>query len=463
MNRRNVILWLAGLVVIALVVALVVRLTSGPPANRLLVAGDVRPVVQRVVAPAIAYPSIPFNVKVSSNAAPGKAIQSVVGTYTSGGQPSLVTSPGISLPRPPQTLGMPPFGQSQSQGQPVLSGTLSVVNVKVGDHVTTGTVLVRMDTKLLDIGVQAAKIQAASAKTTVRVINNGINTILDNIDKISTGKAALATGKEQLVKAKATLLKAQAGLAQAKAARIKYEKMLAQAEAAAAKFPPGQVPPALMGEIAGLKIALTKIPTLQTIAAGSKKINAGLAQVAAGEAKLATGAAQLATAAQQLATASDALHTAKTQAYKARAVTGIIAGGANAGIYLAEAKRDATIIVSPVSGYVTQAPTKGSVAVVGSPLVVITPDAPALVDTYLSPQQLASVHEGSAADITFDSSGGRVVHGTLQTIGSIAQYPPTNFPTDLVHLTRTIKVTFRLDSGTPPPAGTPVDIAIHTN
>jgi multidrug resistance efflux pump len=101
---------------------------------------------------------------------------------------------------------------------------------------------------------------------------------------------------------------------------------------------------------------------------------------------------------------------------------------------------------------------------VGAPLFRIRPDQQALVDTYLTGDQLTKVRLGTLADITYDSGDGAVLHGRLHLIDDQALYPPTSFPTNVVHMTDTVKLTFQLDSGAnPPPQGTPVDIAIHTD
>ena len=122
-----------------------------------------------------------------------------------------------------------------------------------------------------------------------------------------------------------------------------------------------------------------------------------------------------------------------------------------------------TPLISPVSGYVTQAATTGQVMIVGAPVVRIKPDERALVDTYVTPEQFAKIHHGTTADITWDSNGGKVLHATIDEASLNVAYPPTSFPTDVVHMTRTVKLSFRLDSDDAPPAGTPVDITIHTN
>ena len=156
MNRRNVILGLALVAMIALVAGFIVRAFSGPPANRLLVAGDVRSVVRTIPAPAVSYPSLAFTVKVVSNATPAAKTISLVENVTTGRQFSLITSPAVAGQPSTQTAG----------GQPVIAGTLTAVNVQVGDHVTTGAVLAQLDNRMLDLGIQGAKLQAQAVKNT---------------------------------------------------------------------------------------------------------------------------------------------------------------------------------------------------------------------------------------------------------------------------------------------------------
>ena len=138
-------------------------------------------------------------------------------------------------------------------------------------------------------------------------------------------------------------------------------------------------------------------------------------------------------------------------------------GASQIGIDVAELHKAQATVTAPVGGIVTYALPSGVNVMVGSPIVRIQPAEAALVDTYLTPDQIQRIHVGSPADIGYDSAPGKVLHGQVATIGSVAQYPPTTFPTDVVHMTRTIKVAIRLDSGTAPPQGTPVDISIHTN
>jgi multidrug resistance efflux pump len=100
---------------------------------------------------------------------------------------------------------------------------------------------------------------------------------------------------------------------------------------------------------------------------------------------------------------------------------------------------------------------------VGTPLDTIVPDRPVLVDTYVADSQLGAVRVGERVDLGYDSDPGAVLHGQVTTIGSSSVFPPSSFPTNLIHLTRALRVTVTLDLGPAPPPGTPVDLTIHTN
>ena len=98
-----------------------------------------------------------------------------------------------------------------------------------------------------------------------------------------------------------------------------------------------------------------------------------------------------------------------------------------------------------------------------APLFRIAPDTPALIDTYLTAEQLTFVRVGDPAEVSYDSAAGIVLTGSVTGIGEDSAFPPTTFPTEIVHMTRTTRVTVTLESGARPPAGTPVDLTIRTD
>lgn len=436
-RQRDIILGGAALVFAVLVGTIVFRSMSGPPANRLVVAGNVRAVTRTVVAPAIAYPNADYSVSVPSNAAPGEKVAKIERTT-------------------PRTAAF------ASMGQPAVSGRLARVLVRAGDHVNAGQTVAQLDTWLLDLGVEQARVNAARAKASVRVLKESLKDIAENEDDVAEGRDQLASGRSQLARGKSQLLKARSQLLSAKrqllelrSNRAKYRAALAALKKQAAMFPPGHVPAQITSQIA----KLTKL--LATIDPGLAKVNAGLAKVEDGLVKLAEARSKLTTAADKLNTAEDALEDAKKQVKKARDSLEIIADAQAIMIDLAEAKRAQATIVAPVAGTVSYAAAQGTVAMVGAPIARIVPDEPALVDTYLTGEQLGRLRAGAVADIAYDSAPDTSVQSTLTLVGDRAIFPPTSFPTEIVHMTRTVKVTFRLDPGAYPPPGTPVDVWIH--
>lgn len=438
MRQRDIILGGAALVFAVLVGTIVFRSLSGPPANRLVVAGDVRAVTRAVTAPAISYPNADYSVSVPSNAAMGEKVAKLERTT-------------------PRTMGAP-----ATTGQPVVSGRLVRVYVRAGDRVSMGQTIAQLDTSMLDLGVKQAKVNAERAKANVRVLKANLKDIAENqddvaegFDKLASGRSQLATGKSQLLKARSQLRSAKGQLLELKHDRSKYRAALAALKKQAAMFPPGHVPAQITKNIA----KLTKL--LASIDPGLAKVNAGLAKVEDGLAKLAEAKSKLATAADKLNTAEDALADAKKQVKRVRDSLEIIADAQQILVDLAEAKRSQATIVSPVAGTVSYAAAQGTVAMVGAPIARIVPEESALVDTYLTGEQLGRVRAGGVADVTYDSAPGKTLRGTLALVGDRAVFPPTGFPTGIVHMTRAVKVTFRLDPGDYPPQGTPVDVSIH--
>jgi len=216
------------------------------------------------------------------------------------------------------------------------------------------------------------------------------------------------------------------------------------------------VPAEILKGIATIKGLLAAIdPGLAGIAKGLKTIDTNLAKINKGLAQLPAAYAQLNTAAQKIADGKTALRDAKS------AFT-VVAKVSTVGVRAAEAQRALTDVRTPVAGVVTFARRSGTVAIVGAPLVRVRFDGPQLVDTYLDAAQVSVTPIGSDAYVTYDSAPGKVVHGTVTSFGASYLYPPTSFPTQVVHMTRTLKTTITLDSDSSVPPGTPVDVSIAT-
>jgi multidrug efflux pump subunit AcrA (membrane-fusion protein) len=452
-STRNIVIVAAVLV---LLVAGVWWSQSGKaaPAGHLIVAGDVRPEIRTITAPAISYPTPDYTVGIPKPAGS-------TGSSTGSQQKSSSSS-----------------ARSASAGMPVVAGMLTSVPVREGDHVKAGDVVATFDKTLLNLGVSQAKHAEIKAHKDVAVLDKNIDKLITASNKLITARGKLATAASKLKTAKAGLLKARSALLkartqvlsqrrkllQAKAQRPQMEAALAALKAQAATFPPGKVPAAIQKQIAQISGLLAAIdPGLAAISAGLQKISANLAKVNAGLAAVKKGQAQLARARVQIANGASQLATAKTQLRDAKDVLKIVAKGQSIGVLLAETKRDFATVLSPVDGVVTFARRSGTVAMVGAPIVRIHVDGPQRVDTYLTADQVAQVGLGSKAEITYDSAPGTIAHGVISELGSSYVFPPTSFPTQVVHMTRALKATITLDEGSTAPPGTPVDVTIHTN
>lgn len=430
-NQRNFILAAAGVLLVGLIVAVLLRVSSQPPADRLPVAGDVR-VVQRVVtAPSITYatPNVTVGIPSTQTASPG-----------SGKRPS---------PQPARS------------NAPVVSGTIARMYVQTGQHIEAGATVAQLDTTLLKLGVAQAKADADRARANVAVLRKTLDSLASAQNKLVTARStAFATAFSAI---DAAIANAIAPIYKKHADAVKARPQLAAAiagiEAALAHLPPNdpQVP-GLKAKLAGLKKNLAGIDAFLKQWPTIKKKLASQTATAKATAKAKAGALINT----KIGQAQSKITDAKTKVKNARDVLKIVADSQQVAIDLAEARVAQATILSPYSGYVTMTAQQGSVAMVGAPIVRIQPDGPVEVNTYLTGQQLARVRVGSPADVTYDSAKGTVLHGVVSVVGSIAQFPPTSFPTDIVHMTKTIPVTIRLDSGSPPP-GTPVDIVIHTD
>jgi len=395
-GRGRVALGIA-IAVLALAAAVVVPpLLSGSAGNEgdILVAGNVQAPVVTIGGPSIAYPVPDFTVGI-----PGA-------TTTARPAPGAAVRPASSR-------------------QPVVSGLLAAVEVVEGARVETGQVVARLDSRLLELGVDAARSALARSRAQAGVLDDTLDTLTEN-------RATLTAARTKLERA----------LAQALTGRATLAAQLAQLQAAippGAPVPTPTVPPA----------PPTPQQLLAQLKAALAKLDAGIAQMRAGLSQMAAGAARL--------------DTARTQVRRGRDLMRILAQGSEVSLRVATARRAAADVTTGVSGVVAYVRPAGTVVMVGTPLVRIVPDGPVRVDTYLTSEQLARVDLGTEALVDFDSNTGPALHGRITRIGETAMLPPTSFPTSVMHATRAVLVTITLEDGARAPAGTPVDITLATD
>ncbi|HEX9094092.1 MAG TPA: HlyD family efflux transporter periplasmic adaptor subunit [Coriobacteriia bacterium] len=326
----------------------------------------------------------------------------------------------------PVTLLAPSLAATRSAGasaQPAVAGRLASVEVSAGARVAAGQVVARLDDAALALRVEQAKAAARGARARIGVVDANLDTLADN-------SATLADARRTLDKT----------LAQLQTSRAEIVRNLEQARALVRSLPPGVKPPGMTVDPRALVAKLE---------AGLAKIDAGMAKIAAGRAKLDSGAAKL----------SDA----RSQLRGARGVVELAADAADAGVPLAEARRELAVIRASSGGLVTWAAEPGTVVFAGGPVVRILPDGPRLLDTYLDADQTELVRVGASASAAVDSLPGSVFPGQVTGIRPVYEYPPTGLPTTLIHMTRAFKVTVTLDDSTTPlPYGTPADLTIST-
>jgi multidrug resistance efflux pump len=321
---------------------------------------------------------------------------------------------------------------------------------------------VQLDTAALELGVSQAKAAQKRAVAQVAVLGGNLTTVKDNQSKLATARNQLATAAAGLAKGAAALKKAESQFAAKKADALKKRAQLVQlrailsAQLAALEHSPSPDPATiarLKGQIAGIDKAIAGI---------DKGLSAAAAGFAKGNAQIATGSAKLSTARVQLATGASALSKAKRQLDNARNVSRLSLAAQDAGVTLAEVRLSQATILAPVAGTVTEARTAGTVAMVGAPLVRIRADGPTKISTYLTGEQLSVVPVGTPAEVDYDSNTGAALAGKVTRVGLQSQFPPTSFPTNIVHMTQAVRVEVTLDGSGWAPPGTPVDLVLRT-
>ena len=355
---------------------------------------------------------------------------------------NVVRAPSIAYPSPDYTVGIAATGAAAAKGRPagapaatsrmpVVAGYLSEMLATEGAHVTSGQVIARLDTAMLDLGVRQAETARAKARADLHVLDN-------SLEKMATARAKLVKARAQLVTARASLV-ATIGVVTKTRAGLVTQITLVEQIIARPGGPPPHVPPYPV-LLQGLQQALAGLNK------GLSGARLGLATMNRGLAKLSKGLAQLDAARKQL------------KDVRKLAVIGLDAQGV--AVTLAKARRGAATVVAPVGGIVTYARAAGTAVMVGAPLVRIRPDGPTRIYTYLTSDQLTQVSVGSPATVDFDSNPGGPLAGHVSCLGDGAAVPPTSFPTSVVHMTRAVRVTVELDDGLTAPPGTPVDIEI---
>ena len=253
---------------------------------------------------------------------------------------NVVCAPSITYPTPDYTVGITTSVSTSGKRAaaapvttsraPTVSVYLSETLVAEGAHVATGDVVARLDTAMLELGVQQAETARAKTSADLDVLDN-------NLDKMADARAKLVKTRATLLEARASLVATMGVLTKIRASLVEQITLIEQIIAQPGG-PPPHVPPypvllqGLQQALAGLNKGLT----------GAKL---GLATMNRGLAKLSTGLAQL--------------DAARKQLKDVRKLTVINLDAQGVALKLAKARQDAATIVAPVAGLVTFARLPG--------------------------------------------------------------------------------------------------------
>ncbi|MFT4297199.1 MAG: HlyD family efflux transporter periplasmic adaptor subunit [Micropruina sp.] len=402
-----------------------------------------------------------------------------------------VQAPALTVPRVDLDAGFeraPGDAANLSSVPALLSlGTaqrIAAVQVRLGDQVRAGDVLVRFDDAALAAQQRAAKADRTAAKAQVGVIDAGIDTTHDREAEIADKRAEVTDGIAKATKARRTLIK---NLVEARAASKKLPKQLAtvqrtladlkpklaqvrdrlaQVEAALAALPPeapDEVRAPLLAARTQLRAAEKQLSTaIAKLTTARGKLTAGIAQVTKGigalnraVATIDTNLAKARDGLRQLDKARQRVRDARAGLKRARKLA-VIAARNNTAVDAAGTARGQAVVSAPSDGVVTSVAALGDVIAPGATVATIARPA-LIVTTWLAPEQVARVCTGDPATISLDTAPAPAA-GRVSRILPEATYPPSYQTTDQTHLTRAVPVEITVSDPLPP--GVPADIRL---
>jgi multidrug efflux pump subunit AcrA (membrane-fusion protein) len=463
-----------------LAASLVVGLFGCTESNRIVVSGNVDDDLVVVQAPQIQIPEPDLDAGFADADA---------------GATRLPTTSGqTAAARPPQRTAMPMGSWNR----------VAAVEVREGDQVQAGQVLVRFDSKGLRASLRVAHADAKVAASQLPVLDSAIDETYDKEHSVKSALKKINDAIRQLDSTRANLSgqlsEARRELPQLETNRAHVQsqqqqlhdklrvvgQQLAELQTGLSQLPaqrptttttPSAAPAApnreqLLVAIAKLQQEKTQLQGgLQRLTRAEAQLTTGLARLRAGIPKLDGAIRQIDTGLAKARTQRAKLHEAKTKIIDARAelrrtrkLAVVAAQAATVGVQVAENQRLLAMASAPSSGVVVFAPTVGDVLATGATIAAIRKGDATTLTTWLSTAQLAHVCLGTQASLHADWMTGDPVGAMITLIADHADYPPTAFATDEVHLTRAVPVrlTVTSSSGQPQslPPGAPVDIEI---
>jgi len=261
---------------------------------------------------------------------------------------------------------------------PKVTGRIDYLQVREGDRVGRGQVLVRIDPS--DVEAQVQQQQAALAQARYRLAEAQLTQNPTNVSvtsQISEQEAAVASAKADVKTAQANLDNARARYTRISAL---YDKgFVAQQDVDDARTAQGV-------QQAAVEAAEAKV----------KQAEAGLAYARANRAQGPAYEQSLAALREEVA-------------------------AARAGLMNAEAKRRDTVLTSPLDGYVTgRYLDPGAVASPGQPILIVQYMRQVWVTVSVPEEVSGRIHSGIPAEVTLDALAGRVFTGRVTQVNPSA-------------------------------------------
>jgi multidrug efflux pump subunit AcrA (membrane-fusion protein) len=365
-----------------------------------------------------------------------------------------VGAPALPVPQPtmstggttPQQPGSPSVSSFVGLGQ---AARVAEIGVELGEHVTAGQQLARLDDSALVAGVEAA----LRARRAAAAQNDLLGERLSDLDDAGT---TLADRRQEVRGTLGDLESTRADLARKLDAALAQRESLKALDEALQK--PGSLPSTVTPPPAPSGNAP---PDPQALAKALAQIDAGIAQLEAAIARIDEGLAKAREAEHTLADASSNAEDARTALESLRAVAREALGAYQPAVDLARLYVALATLRAPVEGIVVSVVAEGEAVAVGAPVVRLRPDAASAVEVWVTPATRAELAMGDTATVRIDSRAGAPYAARVSAIGSRALFPPSWIATTEVHLMRAVPVRLTLqDAGIHLPPGTPADVDI---
>ena len=379
---------------------------------------------------------------------------------------------------------------------------VATVEVHEGDQIQAGQVLVRFDSELLRANIGVAQADARVAASQVPVLDSAIEKTFDKERDINSALRKINKAMRQLQSTRRKLLvqlaQARRQLPQLEAKRSQVETQKDELNGKLRQVDQQLVELRRVAQLSGQRPntstpATTPAPpnreqlpaAIQDLQRARNQLQDGLNQLNQADSKLSAaissltngiprleravgqigeGLAEARTQRTKLRKARSKIMDARAELRRTRKLAAVAADAATVGIDLAENQKLLSTVTAPASGVVVEVATVGQVVATGATIATIRQGSAISVTTWLAPAQVAQICLGSQASVHADWMTGEALPATITLIGDRADYPPTAFATDDVHLTRAIPVrltqTRSSRQAQPLPPGAPVDIEI---